>query len=153
LRPLWPWEEKGTPSAGGWTVAWGPGRHSQRKTKNTHPAKSETFVGATLHDVLKLTLRLARAAPNLNSAPPLNVTQTDAHLRPGRAPTPQNSPRLLSPRRTPPALGALCLLGGVCDEPRQAVWVDTTRLGRVAGRHHVWRSTNVAFLIGVWPSP
>jgi hypothetical protein len=39
LRPPWPWEEKGTPSAGGWTVAWGPGRHSQRETKNTRPAK------------------------------------------------------------------------------------------------------------------
>ena len=24
---------------GGWTFAWGPGRHSQRKTKNTRPAK------------------------------------------------------------------------------------------------------------------
>jgi hypothetical protein len=37
--------------------AWGPGGHSQRGTKNTHPANSETFVAATLHDVLKLTLR------------------------------------------------------------------------------------------------
>jgi hypothetical protein len=46
-------------------TAWGPGRHSQRKTKNTHPAKSETRDASALHDVLELTLRLA---PNLNSA-------------------------------------------------------------------------------------
>jgi hypothetical protein len=35
--------------------------------KNTHPATSETFVGATLHDVLELTLRLAgRNSPVLS---------------------------------------------------------------------------------------
>jgi hypothetical protein len=42
------------------SVAWGPGGHSLRGTKNTHPASSETFVAATLHGVLKLTLRPAQ---------------------------------------------------------------------------------------------
>jgi hypothetical protein len=56
LRPPWPREKKGTQSA---VVGSLLGLQAGiRNAKQRTPAQpSETFVGATLHDVLKLTLR------------------------------------------------------------------------------------------------
>src|ERR1700727_1347034 len=39
---------------------------------------------------------------------------------------------------------------GPCLKPRQAVWVDASRLGGVATRRDVVRGGNVAFLISGW---
>jgi hypothetical protein len=46
-----------------WRVAaWGPGGRLGWLKKDTYPATSETFVAATLHRVLELTLRPRRVA-------------------------------------------------------------------------------------------